>query len=65
MKKVFALVLAALMVVTMFAGCGASKSAEGANVIKIGLTGPLTGGAAAYGLAVQAGMESRGKEAYR
>ena len=56
MKKVFALVLAALMVVTMFAGCGSSKGSE-SGAIKLGMCGPLTGGAAVYGTAVQAGME--------
>ena len=56
MKKVFALVLAIAMVMTMFAGCGAKSSAD-PNTIKIGMTGPLTGGASAYGLAVRAGME--------
>jgi len=56
MKKVFALVLAAAMIMAMFAGCGA-KTATDANVIKIGMTGPLTGGASAYGIAVRAGME--------
>ena len=44
MKKVFALVLAAMMVVTMFAGCGGSSApAADTNTVKIGLTGPLTG----------------------
>ena len=55
MKKFVALMLAALMVVAMFAGCG-KKSAD-ANTVKFGLTGPLTGAASAYGLAVRAGME--------
>ena len=57
MKKVFAIVLAAMMVVAMFAGCGSSEPAADANVIKIGLTGPLTGGNAVYGNAVKVGME--------
>ena len=56
MKKVFALVLVFVMVLTAFAGCGA-KSSRDANTIYIGMTGPLTGGASAYGLAVRAGME--------
>ena len=58
MKKFFAILLAGLMIAGMFAGCAASGGNEvDANVIKIGMTGPLTGGAAEYGLAVQAGME--------
>ena len=58
MKKFFAILLAGLMIAGMFAGCAASGGAEvDANTIKIGMTGPLTGGAAEYGLAVQAGME--------
>ena len=56
MKKVFAIVMAAAMVVAMFAGCGSSSSAD-AGTIKIGMTGPLTGGAAVYGTAVEAGMK--------
>ena len=58
MKKVFALVMAAVMVVAMFAGCGSSApKAEEAGAIELGMCGPLTGGAAVYGTAVQAGME--------
>ena len=57
MKKVFAIVLAAMMVVAMFSGCGSSKSAADPNTLKIGLTGPLTGGTAVYGNAVKVGME--------
>ena len=55
MKKVFAFVMAAMMVMAMFAGCGAEK--EDPAVVKIGTTGPLTGPNAAYGLAVEAGMK--------
>ncbi|MBQ3192038.1 MAG: ABC transporter substrate-binding protein [Oscillospiraceae bacterium] len=69
MKKFIALLLACLMVMGMFAGCGASEkpaetqaaaegaAAETAGAIKLGMCGPLTGGAAVYGTAVQAGME--------
>ena len=56
MKKVFALVLTFAMVLAMFAGCGSSGSAD-KNTIKIGMTGPLTGGASAYGIAVRGGMQ--------
>ena len=69
MKKVLAMLMAALMVAAMFAGCSSSKpatettaaAADGASTaagtVKIGMSGPLTGGASAYGLAVKAGME--------
>ena len=58
MKKVFALTLAVMMVVAMFAGCGSSgASNEDPTVVKIGTTGPLTGDYAAYGTAVEAGMK--------
>ena len=60
MKKYIALFLAIAMMAAMFAGCnngnsGNSGTNEGA--IKIGMTGPLTGGAAVYGTAVKAAME--------
>ena len=55
MKKVFAIVMAAMLVMAMFAGC---QSAGGdANVIKIGTSGPLTGDYAVYGVAVKNGLE--------
>ena len=70
MKKMIALALAAMMVVSMFAGCGGSNAgtpateapaanapAEGGAAIKIGMIGPLTGDAAVYGNAVKVGME--------
>ncbi len=57
MKKVFALVLAFAMAASMLAGCGGSAPKADANTIKIGMTGPLTGGAAVYGTAVEAGMK--------
>ena len=34
-----------------------AAAAEGTGTVKIGMSGPLTGGASAYGLAVKAGME--------
>jgi len=57
MKKVFAIVLSAMMVLAMFAGCGSSESAADPNTLMIGLTGPFTGGNAVYGNAVKVGME--------
>ncbi len=53
MKKVFAVVLAALMVAAMFAGCSSTKNyAENNTEFVIGVSGPLTGDAAIYGTAV-------------
>ena len=67
MKKFIALLLACLMVAGMFAGCGAKEEtaqapaaeaeASSTAAIKLGMSGPLTGGAAVYGTAVQAGMQ--------
>ncbi len=81
MKKYLALLMAAMLVVSLFAGCSSSSTAEteaaateaagdsaasaeteaaassDAPAIKIGMTGPLTGSASAYGLGVRAGME--------
>lgn len=69
MKKFFALMLAMLMVATMFAGCGSSSAEEtkpaenaaapegSAAALKIGMTGPLTGNNAVYGTAVEGGIE--------
>ncbi len=62
MKKVFALALAALMAVSMFAGCGASDAPAAdapaaAGVIKVGTSGPLTNDYAVYGVAVKNGLE--------
>ena len=68
MKKVLAMLMAALMVAAMFTGCSSSKPATettaaaadasaAAGTVKIGMSGPLTGGASAYGLAMKAGME--------
>ena len=78
MKKLFALMMAAMLVMSLLAACGSSSApaetkapaannapaetaapaADGAApALKFGLTGPLTGSASAYGLAVRAGME--------
>ena len=59
-KKFMAVVLAMAMVFT-FAACGGSESgsgdAEAGPVLKIGSTGPLTGGASVYGTAVEKGAK--------
>lgn len=58
MKKFIAIFLAALMVVAMFAGCGGKKNyAENNTEFVIGVSGPLTGGAAIYGTAVKNSAE--------
>ena len=73
MKKYLAMLLAGAMCVSLLAGCGggdkpADKSAASSNaasssasaeagVLKIGGIGPLTGGAAVYGVATKQGAE--------
>ena len=49
LKKVFAVLLALTLIVTCFAACGEKNKS---NEIVIGISGPLTGGAAQYGNAV-------------
>lgn len=51
-KKVLAVVMALALVVTCFAACGGNKDDKTSNEIVIGVSGPLTGGAAQYGIAV-------------
>ena len=57
MKKVFAVMLVAVMVMAMFAGCGASKQGDSDGVIKVGTSGPLNNDYAVYGKAVANGLE--------
>ncbi len=61
MKKVLAALLALAMVVLCFAACGETGGETGgstdANTIKIGLSGPLTGNNAQYGIGVQNGAQ--------
>ena len=57
MKKTLCLLLAVVLAIGLFAGCGGGSSSapaasSGATAFKIGGTGPLTGGAAIYGTAV-------------
>ena len=54
MKKFLAILMAALMIAAMFAGCNGKNEYTANNTeYVIGLSGPLTGGAAIYGKAVQ------------
>ncbi len=54
MKKFLAILLAAVMVAAMFAGCGNKTDNKTKNTeIVIGFSGPLTGGASVYGVAVK------------
>ena len=55
MKKLVVLVLAVAVALGCLAGCGASSSDS--DTIKIGYLGPLTGGVAQYGIAVQNGVK--------
>ena len=58
MKKVIATAMVGFMAMGMLAGCGGGGAKDdAATAIKVGGTGPLTGGAAIYGLAVQRGAE--------
>ena len=63
MKKVLCLIAAVVMMAAVFAGCTAEQAAapaasdSSAKAIKIGGTGPLTGGAAIYGMAVKQAAE--------
>ena len=72
MKKFTSVLLAVAMVATMLVGCGAKEEAAPATdnaasttettetagaAFKIGGSGPLTGGAAVYGIAVQRGAQ--------
>lgn len=51
-NKIFALVLSVVLSLGLFAGCGSVNYAENNTEFVIGLSGPLTGGAAMYGTAV-------------
>lgn len=53
-KKTFSLLLAGILSIGLFAGCGGSGGnyAENNTEYVIGVSGPLTGGAAMYGMAV-------------
>jgi len=51
-NKILALVLSVVLGLGMFAGCGSVNYAETNTEYVIGVSGPLTGGAAMYGVAV-------------
>ena len=61
MKKLFAMVLAVVMVVGLFAGCGKQSGFDG-KTVKLGFSGPLTGDAAMYGNAAKNAIELAIKE---
>ncbi len=55
MKKILSVLLTVALAASMLAGCGGAAASKGggSETFKIGVIGPLTGGAAAYGTAVQ------------
>ncbi|NLZ76026.1 MAG: ABC transporter substrate-binding protein [Erysipelotrichia bacterium] len=55
MKKIVKMLLVALLVITALTGCNNGGKEDEPKTIKIGLSGPLTGGAAIYGQAVKNG----------
>ena len=60
LKKVLAVLVALTLVVTCFAACGGNeepKEDENTNVLKIGVSGPLTGDYAQYGNGVKNGAQ--------
>lgn len=63
MKKIVCLVASLLMVLAVATGCSSDNGGNSNNdnaaktVIKVGGSGPLTGGAAQYGIAVKTGAE--------
>ena len=62
MKRTLSIIMALVLVVALFAGCGSDEKAEGGQTLKIGFIGPLTGGAAVYGNAAKRGAEIAVKE---
>ena len=66
LKKIIALLVVAVLVMTTMVACGNSETKEEGNAdattFKIGGIGPTTGGAAVYGLAVKQGAELAVKE---
>ena len=66
LKKIVALLVVAVLVMTTLVACGGTEKKEEGNAdattFKIGGIGPTTGGAAVYGLAVKQGAELAVKE---
>ena len=62
-KKLLSISMCAVMALSLISGCGAKSesgsdsSSSSTDVFKIGAIGPFTGGAAAYGNAVQWGAQ--------
>ncbi len=56
-SKIAALFLAAALLASCAAGCGNKESGSNGSALKIGGTGPLTGGAAIYGTAAKNGAQ--------
>lgn len=57
MKKIVSYLLVAMLAIGCLTGCGEKAADSGEKVFKIGGSGPLTGGAAAYGDAVNKGAQ--------
>lgn len=57
MKKCMSIILVVAMAMTMLVGCGSSKSSASSDTFKIGGIGPITGGAAVYGIGVMNGAQ--------
>ena len=55
--RILSLIMAIAMVVACFAGCGKKSYTADNKEYVIGLSGPLTGPAAIYGLGVQNGAQ--------
>lgn len=64
MRKIVGIGLTLSMIAALIVGCGkkADKASNGEKVFYIGGSGPLTGGAAAYGIGVKNGAELAVKE---
>lgn len=56
MKKIITLLLICLMAMSTLSGCGKGSGSSN-QAIKLGISGPITGGAAIYGQAVKNGIE--------